>query len=456
MPFDYADPTAGSIPVYFEWYPAVERARGTVLAVEGGPGYASTGSRNSYIDLLGPLHRTRNLLIVDLRGTGHSGVIDCKQLQKLTSASGRQTYIDAVGECGNQLDKTRKNLYGQYVRGSRLYTTGNAVRDVARLLDLLKLDGIDLYGDSYGTYFAQVFADEFPSKLRSVVLDSAYPIGGKDPFYLGSVQHARVAFDVVCERSSKCGGWSSIEKMVARVRNAPDGSPREDRIDTLIRLVLAAGSDGEVYRNLMPTVEEYLRTGNIGPFLRLRGAILGVGSEDSGPVKEFSAGLYVAVMCNDYPQPFMGGENRTDQYEEAVANLPENSFHPFTVSEWVNSSAAEFDSCLKWPQADSVKSSKVTESLHIPPSLPVLVLSGELDTLTTPEEGRQTASGIGVSAQWVEVSNSVHITALDDRFGCAEKIVRRFIEEPLVNLDASCAKQTPALQLPSVDHGSPS
>ncbi|MGH2815272.1 MAG: hypothetical protein ACRDLC_08960, partial [Actinomycetota bacterium] len=73
VPFDRSDPAAGTIPINFEWYPAAQAPVGTIVAVEGGPGYASTGSRDSYIELFGGLQRTRNLLLVDNRGTGTSG-----------------------------------------------------------------------------------------------------------------------------------------------------------------------------------------------------------------------------------------------------------------------------------------------------------------------------------------------------------------------------------------------
>src|SRR5919106_6040920 len=43
VPFDRADPAAGTIPISFEWYPAQQAPVGTVVAMEGGPGYPSTG-----------------------------------------------------------------------------------------------------------------------------------------------------------------------------------------------------------------------------------------------------------------------------------------------------------------------------------------------------------------------------------------------------------------------------
>jgi hypothetical protein len=54
-PFDRADPAAGTIPVNFEWYPAEQAAVGTIVAMEGGPGYPSTGSRDYYLELFAGL-----------------------------------------------------------------------------------------------------------------------------------------------------------------------------------------------------------------------------------------------------------------------------------------------------------------------------------------------------------------------------------------------------------------
>ena len=46
------------------------------------------------------------------------------------------------------------------------------------LLEALGIAQVGLYGDSYGTYFAQVFTLRHPQRLRAVVLDGAYPLDG--------------------------------------------------------------------------------------------------------------------------------------------------------------------------------------------------------------------------------------------------------------------------------------
>src|SRR5450631_1638875 len=51
------------------------------MAVEGGPGYPSTGSRAGYLTLFAPLLESYDVLLVDNRGTGKSQALDCEPLQ---------------------------------------------------------------------------------------------------------------------------------------------------------------------------------------------------------------------------------------------------------------------------------------------------------------------------------------------------------------------------------------
>ncbi|MFI5083716.1 MAG: alpha/beta hydrolase, partial [Streptosporangiales bacterium] len=86
---------------------------------------------------------------------------------------------------------------------------------------------------------------------------------------------------------------------------------------------------------------------------------------------------------------------------------------------------------------------------YAPRNLPVLVLSGDLDSLTTPAEGRQTARDMGPSARWILVRNDTHVNAMDDPVGCASGLVQTFIKEPaaLMRMNASCAERTPEVRV---------
>jgi pimeloyl-ACP methyl ester carboxylesterase len=170
VPLDPKRAHAGKIRLTYEIIPRRDQSRpllGTIVAVEGGPGYSTTGSRSYYRDLFDPLLSRRRLLLIDNRGTGKSEAILCRQLQAY-----RGNYIKAVGKCGKQLGGT-----------SDLYGSAFAPDDLAAVLDHLDIDKIDLYGDSYGTFFSQTFAVRHPHRVRTLMLDAAYFVGGTDPWY---------------------------------------------------------------------------------------------------------------------------------------------------------------------------------------------------------------------------------------------------------------------------------
>ena len=113
------------------------------------------------------------------------------------------------------------------MQASDLYTTANAARDVALLLRRLRTGKVDFYGDSYGTFFGQVLTARYAKMLRSVTLDAAYPVSGKDPFYPQTIRTARHAFDVSCLRSVAChraapgSAWARLSALAAYLRQHP-------------------------------------------------------------------------------------------------------------------------------------------------------------------------------------------------------------------------------------------
>lgn len=120
-----------------------------------------------------------------------------------------------ITACGDQLADTRY-----------LYGSGLAADDVAAILDALAIPVVDLYGDSYGTFFAQTFAGRHPERLRSAVLDSAYPVRGLSPWYPEIAPTVQFAFDAACQRSPACSSlpgtsMQRIEALLASLRAHP-------------------------------------------------------------------------------------------------------------------------------------------------------------------------------------------------------------------------------------------
>jgi pimeloyl-ACP methyl ester carboxylesterase len=205
---DPSGAVAGTIAVYFEYYPhsGVGPATGTLVATEGGPGYGATDSRDQYLALFAPLRADHDVLIMDNRGTGRSGALDCPRLQNAPTRT-----VSDIGDCGRSLG-----------RRAPLYSTTLAADDLAALLDALAIARIDLYGNSYGSYFAQVFALRHSGRVRSLVLDGADALGGPDfPWYPHYAPAMRAKFNLACERDPGCSrlGGSSMDHIAPALRS---------------------------------------------------------------------------------------------------------------------------------------------------------------------------------------------------------------------------------------------
>jgi pimeloyl-ACP methyl ester carboxylesterase len=448
------DPTGavpGRVRVGFALVVASDTGRpalGTVVAQEGGPGYPSIGSSSYYLGLYRPLLGRRNLLMVDQRGTGRSAAIDCPELQDLVGA-----YAPAAARCAARLGP-RSHLYG----------TDLATDDLAALVLALGVGPVDLYGDSYGTFFSQTFAGRHPGLLRTLTLDAAYPTFGEDAWYDTQGPALRGSLATVCRSSAWCSGaggsaTARFDALLDRLRrNALRGTaPGADgaRHGTALGpadLALVAYNGTYVpttYRELDAAVRA-AAAGDRVPLLRLSAEANFPGGGVDAP-QDYSEGLDAAVSCRDYPQLFdltappavrerqlaaaIGAKQRTDP----------GVYAPFTVREYLASGWSTADWCTRWP----VPPADYRPAPPRPPDgrysdVPTLVLNGTLDTITTPAEGRMVASHFP-RATWVAVPGGLHVTALGDYDGCASAIVLDFVVHARVG-DTSCTSRLAPLR----------
>jgi pimeloyl-ACP methyl ester carboxylesterase len=458
------------IPIAFEWLPARSaHPRGTIVAVEGGPGYPSTGSYLEYHGTFGPLQRDRNLLLVDNRGTGGSALVDCKGLDKfpLTARASGPRFDALVGACGRALNHRYRTSSGAPVHASDLFGTAYAAQDLRAVLRRLGLRRVDLYGDSYGSWFAQAFAARFPHVLRSVILDSTYAIRDLDPYYASSGSSGRAALDRVCARDPGCtaatGGHGSavarLGSLLARVRHGALRGRHASAITArhLVDLFQNSGSDPLILRDLDASVRAAL-AGDTAPMLRLiaQGAGNG-GYPDPG---YFSDGAYMAVGCTDYPQLFSlnaAPPARRRQLAAGEAGAPAGAFTPFSAREWFTMSgySETYDACLDWPRPVHRAPVVPAPDQPLPASVPLLVVGGDLDDLTPLADAERFAPDLGARVRVVDLHNTVHVTSEGDTnlsvgAACARAIIRRFVIAPerLGTLNASCAARIPHVHTP--------
>ena len=96
---------------------------------------------------LAPVSGRRDLVLVDLRGTGGARRSGARR-----SRGRSRDYVARAGRCAGRSGPKRD-----------LFSTSQAVQDLEAVLRALHAGVIDLYGDSYGTYAAQAYALRFPA-----------------------------------------------------------------------------------------------------------------------------------------------------------------------------------------------------------------------------------------------------------------------------------------------------
>ncbi len=442
-PLDPAGVVPGSLSIGFEFYPRTDTTKpglGTIVPQEGGPGYSSTGTRDFYLSLFDSLRNRRDVLIIDKRGTGLSNAINCPALQTGSTA------LSAVADCTKQLG-----------RSSWFYGTAFAAGDIAAVLDALGIPEIDFYGDSYGTFVGQVVAGLYPTRLRSIILDSAYPVRAPDPWFATDWATAWASIDRTCGRSPSCNALpgsatARVQQLIADLRQqpikgtAPDayGDPAAVTLDVsaLIRLIDSAGFGASIYRDLDAGARAWTDSGDPLPLLRL---IAEQSTDFADDPVDFSYGLATMVTCVDYPLLYdlkAPDATRRLQYNQALASAQQHRpklFAPFTVDEGLDSNVyiTPLDSCLPWraPPSTQTQGQPLPRSARFP-AVPTLVLSGDIDSITSAEDAAETAAQFP-NATHVVVPNLFHVVADSDYIGCTLSIVERFVKN-LAAGDTSC------------------
>jgi pimeloyl-ACP methyl ester carboxylesterase len=165
VPEDPSKPDGRRIELFVARVPAISlnKAPDPLFLIAGGPG---TSAVDLYTSSAGPfdrVRRSRDIILVDQRGTGRSHRLDCDY--------GDRDLFQEVDEikvgpenirCRDELSKTSD---------LRQYTTSIAVKDLDAVRAALGYQRINLYGSSYGTRVAQHYARRYPQATRALILD---------------------------------------------------------------------------------------------------------------------------------------------------------------------------------------------------------------------------------------------------------------------------------------------
>ena len=375
-----------------------------LVIIAGGPGQAAS-TLAPFARSLSEIRRTRDIVLVDQRGTGRSAALGCKAF---TPDDRAEFELDP-------LPKARACLAELASRGvdPAQYTTSAWVADLEDVRDAMAYPTLNLWGGSYGSRVALEYLRRHPERVRSVVLDGVAPPAMRITLDIWTARDA--AFDALvaaCRASPACASafpdpaatLDAIATDLAGGKAISGSDPRTGaKVTTTLTFpqVIAALQALLYAPELASLVPELLDLARKGDYEPLAAAALALTADVS---EQMNAALHYSVTCaEDAP--------RVDRAAAAQALAGRRSR---ALAESVLSV------CDVWPRGtmpadfgDAVAS-----------DVPALVLSGGLDPVTPPAFGAAVAKTLSHSRHVVAAGYG-HIVS---PHACGPRLVAAFVD----------------------------
>ena len=401
MPLDHFDATdKRTIDVVFAVLPATGDRRGMFAVASGGPGDSGVMDADGFTSTFDPRILERfDIVFFDPRGVGRSGGVDCPEAyavwnlvdgrartpeQEATVNAGARTFArDCVREAGPEARRLLPYL-----------GTEQAVEDFEAFRRLVGDDRFWLYGESYGTQFAQTYAAAHGEHLAGLVLDGTVDLTLSGTRYFADQTRAfgrtLLAALQACNAEPVCAGEvggdavAAYDALVGRLDRGdiefrfprPEGG-RADRRLTIANVEATAINTayGEAGRMLFTrALAAWVSRQDVVPLARLVYAVLGLDPADLDPIPtpDVFDGAYYAVDCRDYSYPGAGPEQKAERFLRAGDEVEA------TVPRLASAFSYELP-CAWWPAA--VAHHDRPEPL-VAEGIPTLVLNATADPAT--------------------------------------------------------------------------
>jgi pimeloyl-ACP methyl ester carboxylesterase len=363
VPLDYNHPANGkTTDVVFAVLPATGERKGMFVTATGGPGIAGTLSADSYTSYFDArIPENFDIVFFDQRGTGSSGGLQCAK----AAAAYYQTETDPTTAAGkaaitNSAQKFAQDCVSEMGNPESLpfLGTSQAVEDLETFRQVMGDEKFWLYGESYGTQYAQSYAAAHPDRLAGLILDGTVDLTLTG---LEFMSQQATAYDntlleslKACNADQACadqmGGdaVAAYDKLAAQLKKSPQafnfplpsgGTARRTFTSADLETAVSNNLYTEAGRMLaLRALAGYARDNSLAPMARLLYDALGLDPEtlEAIPDPSYSDAVYYAVECQDYfygsAQDYLGaGELAPQKYFTSIfyGDLP-CSFWPNT------------------------------------------------------------------------------------------------------------------------------
>ena len=423
VPLDWSDPAGEQIDLAVAKVPAsggADERLGTIVTNPGGPG----GSGVAFVasnPFGGELALRFDQVSWDPRGVGASTAVTCGE----TAASAflhADPDPDTAAEQAT-LDQLARAVSDDCAMHDADLLAHVGTSDVARDLEALRLaigDGpINYVGFSYGTQIGQLYAEMFPTGVRSMVLDGVVdPSLGFTEFLIGQVEGFEAAFAeqaAACAKETDACGVADLSTAYDRVKERVERDP--------LPASAGPGTGSSAGRSVGPAelATAAIYTGyrtdgwrDLGPALAtaLDGDGSGLASLSDGYHDLGGYAAYAGVVCSDTPPPADPTAWKAFA-DQARARSPR----------FGGSIANELLPCATWP----VRSAQVPAAVDasVASDAPPVLVVGNTGDPATPLSNARSVAGRMRSAVLVTVDIDGHTAYGRDR--CATKVIDAYL-----------------------------
>lgn len=400
---------------------SAEKRADPLYFIAGGPGQASSGVAHGVLAALSKIRRHRDIVFVDVRGTGRSEPLNCDldPADPLAELFADQWRVERVAAC------KRRHAH----RDLTAFRTERIVEDLRHVAETLGHRTVNLYGISYGTRVALEWMRQAPKNLRSVILDGVVP--PQMTLFQSFATDAQGALDklaVDCLGESACKRrFGDVRLLLDRLLISLAKGPRDVEIAhprTGARTTVRVTATGLVVAlrsllysaDLQALVPLALASAVTGDYAPLAAETLAI---SDGAASTTSMGLLFEVAC-------------AEDVTQTEVELADGATITFLGASLINQVRR---ACEAWrPQVVQKRDTRAVSS-----SVPTLLLSGALDPVTPHRWAQLAAVGLA-NAKLIEVGGAAHGTLAT---GCVPRLMAQFIDLATADgLDASCAEQT--------------
>jgi len=326
--------------------------------------------------------------------------------------------LEALQACRDRLGAEGVNLSA--------YDTVENAADIPVVMTALGYDQFNLYGVSYATYLAQHVMRAYPDRLRSVVLDSVVPM---DParrmgVAQGTDRAFRRVFEACAENPTCSAHYPNLETVFFDLVAQYDSQPITIQVDVPdIYFPVDVRVTGEqlvaqLYQHIYHTAAIPLLPAQIYALAEGdRAFIENMGDYVLGN-EVFSRGMYYSVRCaesNEYLAPYGTVEG----------------VYPSVTRMFSPSVESMHASCEVW-DVEPLSDDRYTPVVN---DVPTLILSGELDPVTPPENGEAVAEDLPYVYAYT-FPGVGHGTFA--KSACSLSIMAQFLDDPTRAPDADC------------------